>query len=295
MTITAALTWSVRYGPRIELSEEEKNVILKLPVSAVQRQYPVRRSQANPVETSINWREVRLRDYVRRIGEEGDPDYEALMSIFNKVSASTLGELSKEAIEILKRRDSEFRLRASTLLFSRGIGSGTFGVTLADMSTLLCRAIPEIQEDFETQVGMFGELYNTNDTLTFPSVEDPAFTEKTISWASQKKKRRGYANFLTLLYVRQLVPTKYIMESIQQVISDLSETIVQPKSEVTEENATQFVDFLFEVAKLLPRTSVELRGLLETSMKAILAVTPRPTSLNMRSKFRIEDIVKKCV
>jgi hypothetical protein len=85
------------------------------------------------------------------------------------------------------------------------------------------------------------------------------------------------------------------MESIQQVISDLSETIVQPKSEISEENATQFVDFLFEVAKLLPRASVELRGLLVTSMKEILALAPRPTSLNMRSKFRIEDIVKKCV
>jgi hypothetical protein len=294
MTITAALVWSMRYGAPAPLSQETKDIIAKLPVVQIPRQVPSRTRQ-HRVEDTIEWRKTRVHDYVRRIGEEGDPDYETLMSIFNKVSASTLVELSKEGIDILKRRDVEFRLRASTLLFSRGIGSGSFGVTLADLANIVCKEIPEVKDDFEIQIGMFGELYNTNDTLTFPSVEDPEFTQKTISWASQKKKRRGYANFLTLLYVRGLVPTKYIMESIQQVISDLSETIVQPKSEISEENATQFVDFLFEVAKLLPRASVELRGLLVTSMKEILALAPRPTSLNMRSKFRIEDIVKKCV
>jgi hypothetical protein len=36
----------------------------------------------------------------------------------------------------------------------------------------------------------------------------------------------------------------------------------QPKSEQTEENTTQYVDFLFETAKILPATAKDLRGLL---------------------------------
>jgi hypothetical protein len=298
-SITAALIWSMRYNASSLLQQQMIDIIAKLPVLPIPRQVPsarYRHSNRNrPEDSTIDWRKAKLQDYIRRIGEEGDADYDKLMLIFNKVSRETLVELSRETIEILKTRDEEFRLRSSTLLFGRGIGSGSFGVTLADLAKIVCREIPEVKDDFEIQIGMFGELYNMSNTITFPKVEDADFTDKTILWASQKKKRRGYANFLTLLYLRELVPTKYIMEAIQHVISDLSETMVQPKSEVTEENVTQFVDFLFEVANLLPRSSVELRGLLSVSMKAILALAPRPTSLNMRSKFRIEDIVKKCV
>jgi hypothetical protein len=67
------------------------------------------------------------------------------------------------------------------------------------------------------------------------------------------------------------------------------------KTEQTEENATQYADFLYEIAKLLKPTAVELRGLLATKIDEILK-RPRVElpSLNMRSRFKLEDTLK-CV
>jgi hypothetical protein len=82
---------------------------------------------------------------------------------------------------------------------------------------------------------------------------------------------------------------------MQKVITDLNDTLVQPKSEQSEENVTQFADFLFEIAKLLKPSAVELRGLIQSSVDTILkrdrADLP---SLNMRSRFKLEDTMK-CV
>ncbi len=107
--------------------------------------------------------------------------------------------------------------------------------------------------------------------------------------------RRGYARFLTHLYTRELVSGQALQESMQKVIQDLNDTIVQPKSERTEENVTQFADFLFEIAKLLKPTAIELRGLILISVQTILSKpkTDFP-SLNMRSRFKLEDAMK-CV
>jgi hypothetical protein len=82
---------------------------------------------------------------------------------------------------------------------------------------------------------------------------------------------------------------------MQKVLADLDDTVVQPKTEKSEENVTQYADFLFEIAKLLPKTAVELRGLIQTRVDAVLK-RPRADlpSLNMRSRFKLEDTYK-CV
>jgi hypothetical protein len=82
---------------------------------------------------------------------------------------------------------------------------------------------------------------------------------------------------------------------MQRVLHDLGDTIVHPRSSQSEENVTQFADFVFEIAKLLKPTAVELRGLIQTNVNDIL-VRPRDTvpSLNMRSRFKLEDTLK-CV
>jgi hypothetical protein len=79
------------------------------------------------------------------------------------------------------------------------------------------------------------------------------------------------------------------------VSADLAAMAKQPKSEQSEENTTQYVDFLFETAKILPSSAKELRSLLSTFIESILEV-PRPNlpSLNMRSRFKLEDAIK-CV
>jgi phosphoribosyl-ATP pyrophosphohydrolase len=82
---------------------------------------------------------------------------------------------------------------------------------------------------------------------------------------------------------------------MQKVIEDLQNTIIEPKSGQSEENTTQFADFLFEIAKLLKPQAIELRGLISTKLDEILK-RPRDSlpSLNMRSRFKLEDAVK-CV
>jgi len=69
----------------------------------------------------------------------------------------------------------------------------------------------------------------------------------------------------------------------------------QPKSEQSEENTTQYVDFLFETAKILPPTANDLRTLMKGFIQSVLEI-PRAElpSLNMRSRFKMEDAVK-CV
>jgi hypothetical protein len=111
----------------------------------------------------------------------------------------------------------------------------------------------------------------------------------------QKDKRRGYAKFLTQLFVRNLVPEDVIVTSIKDVIIEMDTTAKQVKNEQTEENTTQYVDFLFESSKVLPASATELKKTIKIALVEFLAI-PRPEvpNLCMRSRFRLEDTLK-CV
>jgi hypothetical protein len=79
------------------------------------------------------------------------------------------------------------------------------------------------------------------------------------------------------------------------VINDLETTSVQEKTDKTEEIITQYADFLYETAKLLPNTAVELRGLIQTRLGNLLSKSKTNVpSINMRSRFKLED-TQKCV
>ena len=111
----------------------------------------------------------------------------------------------------------------------------------------------------------------------------------------QKEKRRGYSKFMTNLFMRGLVPEELMFSSLSSVIEDLNLTARQPKTPQTDENTTQFVDFLFESAKILPTSAKTLRELLRISINEFIQI-PRPDlpSLCMRSRFKSEDTLK-CV
>jgi hypothetical protein len=183
----------------------------------------------------------------------------------------------------------------TTLLFDKAIKGSAYAALMADLAKKLDAVQPEVSEDLETHVQMFGTLYDMSETLTFPKLSEPEFENKVVAWSKQKDIRRGYARFLTHLYSRELVSGQALQESMQKVIQDLNDTIIQPKSEQSEENVTQFADFIFEIAKLLNPTAIELRGLILTSVDTILK-KPREDfpSLNMRSRFKLEDAMK-CV
>jgi hypothetical protein len=292
--MTSAMIYSVRFAEKLNLPKLIMENISKLRlVPAAYR--PIRPQKKMSKQTEDNWRTKLLVDIVRRVRETDDTQYDEILSIFNKIAPPTLDSLSAEALTILKSRDKEFCLRVTTLLFDKAIKQSFYAGLMADLAQRLNAQIPEISDDLETHAQMFTSIYDMSETLLFPKIEDPGFKDKVILWAKQKDVRRGYARFLTHLFTRGLITGRALQESMQKVLEDLQNTVVEPKSEQSEENVTQFADFIFEIAKLLKPSAIELRGLISTKLQEILG-RPRPelSSLNMRSRFKLEDAVK-CV
>jgi hypothetical protein len=296
--MASALIYSVRFEPKLPLPQALVNNIAKLRLvpAAYRPVRPVRpRHFAKKREDEDNWRTNVLLEIVRRVRETTDPEYDSIFAIFNKIAQPTLNVLATEAVNILARRDHEFRLRVTTLLFDKAIKGSAYASIMADLAAKLNASFPDVSDDLETHVQMFTKLYDMTETLTFPKVSEPNFEDKVVQWSKQKDVRRGYARFLTHLYSRDLVSNQSLHESMQKVIQDLSDTVGETKTPQSEENVTQFADFLFEIAKLLKPSAVELRGLILSRVDEILK-RPRDkvASLNMRSRFKLEDTVK-CV
>lgn len=300
MSLSVAQVYSVRFGVKLPLPQIVQDNIAKLRITAAAYR-PVRHTSKHHHKhhkhdsTGENWRIKSLAGYVSRIKDNEDPDYHSMFAIFNKLSVSTLERLSEEASVILGKRDEEFRLRVSTLLFDKAIRESMFAAVMADCVVNLTKKHPELRDDLIVQAKMFHKLYDINDTLTYPSASEPGYDDKVVEWMKQKDKRRGYAKFLSQLFIRDLITEEIMVKSVEQVISELKIVSKQPKSEQTEENANQFVDFLFESSKILPTSAITLRSIIKVSLADFLAI-PRPDlpSLGMRSRFRLEDTLK-CV
>jgi len=296
--VSNALIYSLRFADKLVLPKLIMENISKLRVVPAAYNKPSRISKprfTSKTRESDNWRTKILVDMVRKIREVEDPNYDEIFGILNIIAPPTLNTLSTKALEILQTRDEQFRLRVTTLLFDKAIKGSAYAGIMAQLAAILNAKIPEVSEDLETHITMFTSLYDMSETLTFPKIEDAEFEDKVILWSKQKDIRKGYARFLTHLFSLELISGKSLQESMQKIIGDLQNTIIQPKSEQTEENTTQFADFLYEIAKLLKPQAVELRGLISSSLEEILN-RPRSElpSLNMRSRFKIEDTIK-CV
>lgn len=299
MALTVAQIYGVRDCVKLPLPKIIQENIAKLRISPASYR-PVKHLQPRPfrsrpvVQPMENWREKKLVEYVRKIKENDDPDYGHILGIFNKITKTTLAKLTDELIEIVKKRDEAFRLRMTALLFDKAIVQNAFSYVMADCAKILVEKIPEVKDDLLIQIEMFPTLYNVDTTLVLPSSTDLNYESTLIEVFKQKEKRRGYAKFVTELYVRSIISELIIQASLTNVVGDLLEFVKQSRTTQIEENVMQFVDFLYETAKVLPSTS-NLRGILKTSIQDILDM-PRTTvpSLNMRARFRLEDTVK-CV
>jgi hypothetical protein len=300
MSLTVANVYEVRFCEKLPLPQLVQDNIARLRISPATYK-PVRPPMKHKHKHDHsrilpdNWRENVLKDYVSKLKDKGDADYFDMFGILNKLAPSNLDKLTGEALELLKKRDEQFRLRCSTLMFNKAITDSLFSVVIADMAKKLVETFPDIKTDFQTQIEMFPKLYDINDTITYPVAGDPEFDNKVVLWMSQKQKKRGCAKFMTQLYVRDMVSTESMKQSLQVVIRDLEELVRKPKTETTEETTTSLVDFLFECSKVLPPTASELRATIHSSGSDILKI-PRAetTSLCMRSRFKLEDTVK-CV
>ena len=304
MSLSVAQVYSVRFGTKLALPRLVQDNIAKLRISAAvykpvrypqKHHHPKQHHHKHDPTAAENWRIRSLAGYVSRIKDDGDPEYAEIFAMLNKLSGSNLVSLSDQTTTIIAKRDQEFRLRVSALLFNKAISESMFAGVMADFAVKLNTANSEIREDLILQANMFPTLYDINTTLTYPSSTEIGYTDKVVLWMKQKDKRRGYAKFLTQLFVRNLVTDEIMIGSLENVISEMKTIAKEPRTEQTDENTTQFVDFIMESAKLLPVGAKTVRELIKTSLTEFLAI-PRADlpSLGMRSRFRLEDALK-CV
>ena len=278
--------YAARALPRAELSPAIADIIsrLKLSFKPIFRKPMVpRRKQEEPG----NWRESALVDVVRKVREKDDADYDAVSSAINKLSKANYAKLSGEVLGLLAKRDGLFRLRVTTLLFDRGIRQPFFAPILADLYADLLKANADVAGDLSIQMQMFDVLYDTGNVTMIPSADDAGYDAAVIAWTKQKELKRGFAVYLGELYSRGLLSQETMTQYMTTILDDLRERIKTPKSKLKEEHVDALVRFVFAVAG-----KVDVR----TTIRELLAL-PRPETpnLTMKSRFSLEDALKKFV
>jgi hypothetical protein len=294
MALTASMIYSFRDMAKLPLPQIVQDNIARLRITPMffkPFHKPSNKTFHPKKPANDNWRERILVDIVRRVKEREDPEYSDIFSILNKITVSSMDKLSRDAIELIQKRDEQFRLRIATLLFDKAITQHAYASVMAESARIMTAAIPDMKDDIQAQVQMFPKLYNMNETLTFPSSADANFDNKVIEWTNQKEKRRGYAKFMMELSLRDLVSDECVKSGLQDVLNELNDVSKQPRTAQTEENVGQYAMFLYETAKLSKSTS--LRMFLATSINQALATDKSEMpSLNMRSRFKLEDAFK---
>lgn len=296
-TLTVDAMYSVRFGPKLSLPQIVQDNIARLRITPVPYR-PVRtfvrhtyKNRGTTATQSENWRQAALVDIVRKVKEREDPEYSEIFGIFNKISPGNLEKLSGDAIVFMQKRDEQFRLRVSALLFDKAITQPPFSAVMAECAYRINEVIPGVSEDLQSQIEMFPKLYDMTETITFPEFGTDGFNDKVVLWMKQKEKRRGYAKFMMELFAKNLITEDVVKSALDQVVRELNDLARQKATEQTTENTTQFVEFLFETSK---KVKGALKDQLKTSVQEILA-TPKAElpSLNMRSKFKLEDAFKE--
>jgi hypothetical protein len=293
MALSVHTVYSVRGAGKLVLPKIVQDNISKLRITPmVFKPFPKPATRSfHHKKSTDNWRERVLVDIVRRVKEREDPEYSDIFGIFNKITASSVEKLTRDAIELIKKRDDTFRLRIATLLFDKAITNHAFASVMAESARIMATEIPDMKDDIQAQISMFPRLYNMNETLTFPAGTDTDFDNKVIEWTKQKEKRRGYAKFLMELFLRELVTDDCVTSGLQDVINELNDVARQPRSAQTEENVGQYAMFLYESAKLSKTSSI--RNFIAESLRSILAIDKSVLpSLNMRCRFKLEDAFK---
>jgi hypothetical protein len=304
MALTIDAIYSIRFGPKRALPLSIQSNIARLRITPVpyrpvrkftRHSYNSRQSNVSNPSHQENWRQSALVDIVRKVREKDDAEYSEIFSIFNKISPGNLERLSGDAIVIMQKRDEQFRLRITTLLFDRAITQPSFSTIMADCAFRINEVIPGVSEDLQSHIEMFPKLYDMTETITFPESGAEGYDDKIVLWMKQKEKRRGYAKFMMELYGKSLIDGDVVKTALDQVVKELNETARQKSSEQTIENTTQFVEFIFEISK---KVKGELKTQLKTSVEEIFKVSKEEfkttyPSMNMKSKFKLEDALKE--
>lgn len=294
MAVTAQTIYSVRYL-EFKLPDVIATRIAALP--SVPAPYKPFRGggAAKKGVVSENWRKDAYMNIVRMVREKGDPFYEEVNSCLNKIADKTLFKLTDRIIEILGKNDEMFRLRVITLIFDFATRNDISSTLMSRCARRICDAIPESIEDINTQIDMFPEMYDMDKTVTIDSKEDD-FSDARCEYVRLRNQRKEYASFMIKLVDAGLINISVADEWISKVLNDISEVAKMTKSAQTEENMSQLSEFLFQVSSNLKEKMNDLKILIRTSIETILKI-PRAElpSMTMRTKFKLEDTLKKCV
>lgn len=252
-----------------------------------------------PPADKTSWRNEVVTSMKKLEFKDGDVDYETIVGITNKVAGSTLSASASTIVEILKKRnDNVFRLRVVTLMFDRGVSMPFFSKLVANMFELINAQVPEIREDlqFSCSPDSFTKMFDQSKTVTHPDFADPEYEEKLCVWSKHKELRRGFGMFVTELHIRGLVDEDIIVGAIKMAIDELDEIILKPAEKALIETVDQLVTLLFETCKIIiTRYGKEhplVKMLVDYSKKTVAVPKTDTTCMNMRSRFKLEDIQK---
>lgn len=296
MAVTTQMIYSVRYQPH-KLPFSILNRLLELPT--VPAPYKVFRGGGGgggkKLVVNDNWRKDAYINVVRMVREKGDPHYEEVNGCLNKVAQSSLFKLTDKIIEILNKNDEMFRLRVITLIFDFATRNDISSTLMSQILKRISDAIPASLEDIKTQIEMFPEVYDMNKTVVIDSKEGD-YSDARCEYVRLRNQRKEYASFMMKLVPQGLVDISVAEEWISKMLGELVDLVKHPKTDQSEENVVQIVEFLFQISIKLSSDMKTLKEQIAGSLKAILAI-PRIElpSLNMRTKFKIEDTIKKCV
>jgi len=266
------------------------------PVAPVYIKKPnYRKFVQNRKPSELEWRTNIIMELKAIIREKDDPDYEAIISIVNKVVASKLKDMTKTIVDTINKRDQTFRMRVVNFIFDRGVSMPFYAKLLADMFAILCEALPVIHEDLQMycSIDTFIKMFDQSKTIVFPDLEllsKTEFEDQLCVWNKQKELRRGFGVFVAELHVRGLITEELLHEAVNIVTSDLEENVRKPKNDAVSESVDQAVTFLAEMHKLFGKEST----FISDKAKVILAIPKTETTcLGMRSRFKLEDCVRK--
>jgi len=280
--------YSIREQPRNEIEPSILETISNLKISTklpFKKPNPKRRHNHNQEEPE-NWRENALKDMVRKVREKDDADYDTVNSSINKLTKQNYGTISETVIEKIRIREDDFRLRVTTLLFDTSVRqpNSFFAPLLADLYQDITREYPEALNDLMTQISVFDTLYETSEGIIIPPSTDPGYDDAIVKWTKQKELKRGFATYLSELYARSLIKEETIIAMMNSVLDDIKDTIRLPKTETTEQHVDSLAKFIFILAG-----KVAIKNSLDAILKIPRAEVP---SLNMRSRFKLEDAMK---
>lgn len=247
---------------------------------------------------ALSWRVAALSQLKKTEIVHDDPDYEAVLAVTNRVATSTIMEGVAEVLTVLQKRadDQVFRLRIVTLLFNRGVSMPFYSKLMANMFELLFKDVPAIKEDlvFSCSIDTFNKMFDQNDTLVCPSVDDPEYDDKLCAWSKKKELRRGFGMFVTELHIRGMVDEDVIDTAIRTSVDELGELIVKPTSAALSETVDHIVTFLFEAAKVVASRFGKEHPLIKMlAAKGVeIYKTPKTSTpcLGMRSRFKLDDL-----